>query len=55
VKRGAAAWFKRNMEHLHVGRIESGSWSSAGGPGASEHDKIIDARVIRTRVEDAKK
>jgi UPF0716 protein FxsA len=55
VKRGAAAWFKRNMEHLHVGRIESGYWSSEGGPGASEHDKIIDARVVGTRVEDAKK
>lgn len=52
VKRAAAAWFKRNME-LHVGRIESGHWRSSPGAGSSEHDKIIDARVINTRVEDA--
>jgi UPF0716 protein FxsA len=54
VKRGVAAWFKRNVE-LHVGRIRGGYWPNDGSPIAAEHDKIIDARVIGTRVEDAKK
>jgi UPF0716 protein FxsA len=54
VKRAAAAWFKRNME-LHVGRIASGHWTSSTTAATSEHDKIIDARVIGTRVEDAKR
>jgi UPF0716 protein FxsA len=54
VKLAAATWFKRNME-LHVGRIESGHWRSSPGTAASEHDKIIDARVIGTRVEDVKR
>jgi UPF0716 protein FxsA len=54
VKRGVAAWFKRNVE-LHVGRIGGNHWPSSGGPNAPEHDKIIDARVISTRVEDANK
>jgi UPF0716 protein FxsA len=54
VKRGVAAWFKRNVE-LHVGRLGGGYWSSSGNQTASEHDKIIDARVISSRVEDANK
>jgi hypothetical protein len=47
-----AAWFRRNVE-LHVGRIGGGHWPNSGNPTAPEHDKIIDARVISSRVEDA--
>lgn len=54
VKRGVAAWFKRNVE-LHVGRIGDSYWPNSGGSAGAEHDKIIDARVISSRVEDAKK
>jgi UPF0716 protein FxsA len=55
VKRGAAAWFKRNVD-VHVGRIRGGSWpNAAGGSTVSDHDKIIDARVIGTRVEEVRK
>jgi UPF0716 protein FxsA len=54
VKRGVAAWFRRNVE-IHVGRIRDGYWSNSGNQTLSEHDKIIDARVIGTRVEDAPK
>src|SRR6476620_1643147 len=54
VKRGVAAWFKRNVE-LHVGRIGGNYWPNSGSPSAVEHDKIIDARVVGTRVEDANK
>jgi UPF0716 protein FxsA len=54
MKRAVAAWFKRNVE-LRVGRIRGGYWPSDGSPSTTEHDKIIDARVIGTRVEDAKK
>src|SRR3954471_19710161 len=54
VKRGVAAWFRRNVE-LHVGRIRGDYWPGSDGSGSSDHDKIIDARVIGTRVEDAKR
>jgi UPF0716 protein FxsA len=54
VKRGAAAWFKRNME-VRVGRIRGGYWPNSDGATALDHDKIIDARVVGTRVEDANK
>lgn len=54
VKHGVAAWFKRNVE-LHVGRIGGGYWPNPGGSAAPEHDKIVDARVISTRVEDVNK
>jgi UPF0716 protein FxsA len=54
VKRWVAAWFKRNVE-LHVGRIGGSYWPNSGSPTAPEHDKIIDARVISSRVEDANK
>ena len=54
VKRGVAAWFRRNVV-LHVGRIGAGYWPNDGSPNAVEHDKIIDARVVGTRVEDIKK
>src|SRR3954471_16143721 len=49
VKRGVAAWFKRNVE-LHVGRIRGGYWPNMDGHTPLEHDKIIDARVVGTRV-----
>src|SRR3954470_2764830 len=39
VKRGVAAWFKRNVE-LHVGQIGGNYWSNSGSPTAPEHDKI---------------
>src|SRR6478735_3963167 len=54
VKRGVAAWFKRNVE-LHVGRIGGSYWPNSGSPNAPDHDKIIDARVIGTRVEEVRK
>lgn len=54
VKRGVAAWFRRNVD-LHVEQIGSNYWANSGGPAASEHDKIIDARVINTRVEEIRK
>ena len=52
VKRGVAAWFRRNVE-VHTMHTGGGVWTSSGRtlPG---HDKIIDARVIGTRVEDVK-
>jgi UPF0716 protein FxsA len=53
VKRGVAAWFKRNVE-LHVGRIRGDYWPNTDGAVPSEHDRIIDARVVGTRVKDAK-
>jgi UPF0716 protein FxsA len=54
VKRGVAAWLRRNVE-LHVGRIRGGYWPNTDGVVSPEHDRIIDARVVGTRVEDAKK
>lgn len=54
VKRSAAAWFKRNME-LHLGRIRGDYRPSTDGRNPPVHDKIIDVRVIGTRVEDASK
>lgn len=54
VKRGVAAWFKRHVE-LRVGRIQGDYWPHMDGAAPAGHDKIIDARVIGTRVEDAKK
>jgi len=54
VKRGVAAWFKRNVE-VHVGRIRGDYWPNSESEFASEHDKIIDARVVDTRVEEIRK
>jgi len=53
VKRGVAAWFKRNVK-VHVGHTQGGYWLNAGGATLPGHDKIIEARVIGTRVEDVK-
>lgn len=54
IKRGARAWFRRNVE-VHTIHIRDGHWTDAEEPGASHHDKIIDARVVGTRIEDAKR
>jgi UPF0716 protein FxsA len=54
VKRGVAAWFRRNVD-VHMERIGGNYWSNSSGSTMSDHDKIIDARVIGTRVEDAPK
>jgi UPF0716 protein FxsA len=53
VKRGATAWIKRNIE-FRVGKQAATFWTHAGdGDPASQRDEIIDARVVRTTVEDA--
>jgi UPF0716 protein FxsA len=52
VKRSLHAWFKRNVE-LHMQRI-----GGVYGPNRAadpKHEKIVDARVLGTRVEDAKR
>jgi UPF0716 protein FxsA len=54
VKRAMAAWFKRNVD-VHVGRIRGSRWPNADEVSGTEHDKIIDARVVGTRVENANK
>lgn len=53
VKRGLRAWFRRNVE-VHMARLRDDYTANADGSFLPEHDKIIDARVVRTRVEDAK-
>ncbi len=53
-KRGVKAWIKKNVE-LHVGRLNGGSWSDSGGARHHASDEIIDAKVLETRVEDARK
>jgi UPF0716 protein FxsA len=52
VKRGVAAWIKRNIE-FRVGRATADFWSAAGEQAAPRRDEIIEAKVIRTHVEDA--
>jgi UPF0716 protein FxsA len=54
VKRGVAAWFKRNVD-LHMNRIGDDFWQYSGGPSFEERDKIIDAHVVGTRVEEIRK
>jgi UPF0716 protein FxsA len=54
VKRGVAAWFKRNVD-LRMDRIGGSYWADSGNQTLSEHDKIIDARVIDTRVDEIRK
>jgi hypothetical protein len=50
-KRLAAAWFKRRIE-LRVGPIDGAMWPGDDGVRRGQ-DRIIDAKVIGTRVEDA--
>jgi UPF0716 protein FxsA len=53
VKRGVAAWIKRNIE-VRVGRSASEFWSATNArPAGAPRDEIIEARVIDKRVEDA--
>ena len=52
VKRGVAAWIKRNMD-VHVTRASAGFWPDGDGAPQSRRDAIIDAKVIATHVEDA--
>lgn len=54
VKRGAAAWLKR---HVQVSTVDSSGdyWSSSSSATLPGQDKIIDARVINTRVEEIRK
>ena len=51
-KRLAAAWFKRRIE-LRVGPIDGAMWPDDDGARRQGQDRIIDAKVIGTRVEDA--
>ena len=53
IKRGVRAWIRRHVE-VRIGRIGGREWSSYGGGSMNDHDRIIDARVLGTRVEDAK-
>jgi UPF0716 protein FxsA len=54
VKRGVKAWIQRNIE-VRVAGMNADFWQNAGAaPRAnSADDRIIDARVVGTRVEDA--
>jgi UPF0716 protein FxsA len=55
VKRAVAAWIKRNIE-ARVGSAASQFWFSAGnGKAHAQRGDIIEARVLNTHVEDAKK
>jgi UPF0716 protein FxsA len=53
IKRGVRAWIRRHVE-VRIGRIGQRGWSTSDGSSMSDHDRIVDARVVRTRVEDAK-
>jgi UPF0716 protein FxsA len=52
VKRGVAAWIKRNID-VRVGRATTNFWSPGDGRAEPKRDVIIDAKVVRTHVEDA--
>jgi UPF0716 protein FxsA len=51
VRRGVAAWIKRNVE-VRVGPTATNFWSPSDGR-VERRDEIIDAKVIHTHVEDA--
>lgn len=53
IKRGVRAWIRRHVE-LRIGRIGRGGGLTSDAHSMDDHDQIIDARVVRTRVEDAK-
>ena len=53
VKRGVAAWIRRNFE-VRVTRTTAGFWPEPDGAHGSRSDAIIDAKVLDTHVEDAK-
>jgi UPF0716 protein FxsA len=54
MKRALQAWIRRSVE-VRVGRLGNGFSADFDGEPRSGRDQIIDARVIGTRVEDAKK
>jgi UPF0716 protein FxsA len=51
VKRGVAAWIRRNVE-VRVNRAGGSFYQDAGGAPGTDRDEIIDAKVLETRVED---
>jgi UPF0716 protein FxsA len=53
IKRGVRAWIRRHVE-VHIGTIGQRGWSPSDGDSRNDHDQIIDARVVRTHVEDAR-
>ncbi len=54
VKHGAAAWLRRNVE-IHSTQTPSDYWRDTSYSTLPGNDKIIDARVINTRVEEIRK
>jgi UPF0716 protein FxsA len=52
MKRGVAAWIRRNFE-VRVSRAGAGFWPDGDGAQRSQSDEIIDAKVLEKRVEDA--
>jgi len=52
VKHGVAAWIRRNFE-VRVSRTGAGLWHDVDGDQASRRDEIIDAKILKTHVEDA--
>jgi len=54
VKRAMQDQIKKSVQ-VRMSRAGSGSWSNAGNASESRHDQIIDAKVVGTRVEDARK
>lgn len=54
VKRGLRAWF-RNRIQMRMGPLADSHWQNADRAAESQHDRIIDAKVLSTRVEDVKK
>lgn len=54
VKRGVKAWIRRNIQVRVAGFNSAGAWQYEDGASPPRNDEIIDARVISSRVEDAK-
>jgi UPF0716 protein FxsA len=52
VKRGVAAWIRRNFE-VRISRTSAASWHDVDGAHDSRRDAIIDAKVLDKHVEDA--
>jgi UPF0716 protein FxsA len=52
VKRGVAAWIRRNFE-VRVNRMGAGFAQNVDGDYSSQRDTIIDAKVLNTHVDDA--
>lgn len=52
IKRGVIAWIKKHVQ-LRVSRVNAGFWPDSNHPSQFEHDEIIGAKVLGSRVEDA--